>query len=152
MSCKYFLVRTKKGKKYFYCKCKKIIINCQFCQKCTQKEYKIYKKMNKKSKTLAKIEKKRFSILTNDLEHCYTCKKLYEIEVKKDDIHEIFKGRNRIRSIKNGFCVPLCWKCHKRTEDDIEFLRKLQKECQIEYMKTHSKQEFLNIIDKSYIK
>lgn len=50
---------------------------------------------------------KRYSILDN-LEKCYFC------EVPKQHIHEVYFGRNRQRSIENGFCVGLCNKHHRQ--------------------------------------
>ena len=41
--------------------------------------------MKKKSKKLAKLEKNRYSIFTDDYTHCYYCKKY-----AKTDIHEVY--------------------------------------------------------------
>lgn len=100
-----------------------------------------FKVIKKKSNKLAKLEKERYSILTNNLEICYICK------TKKEDLHEIYGGRNRKISIKNGFVVPLCRKCHQNNE----ILQKLQRELQKKYEKTHTREEFIKLIGKNYL-
>lgn len=98
--------------------------------------------MRKKSSKLAKLEKNRYSIFTEDFEHCYYCRKRV-----KTDIHEVYGGSNRQRSIKNGLCVPLCRVCHS---SEI-IIQDLKKWCQREYEKTHSRDEFIKLIGKSYM-
>ena len=101
--------------------------------------------MKKKSSKLAKLEKNRYSIFTNDFNNCYYC----HINYGKSelDIHEVYGGSNRITSIKNGLCVPLCRRCHSS-----EFIIKdLRKWCQREYEKTHTRDEFIKLIGKSYL-
>lgn len=102
--------------------------------------------IKKKSNKLAKKENKRFSILTNNLEQCYLCQN------KKQDIHEIYKGCNRQTSMKYGFCIPICRKCHFMTEINSKIDLQLKKKCQKEYEKTHTREEFIQIIGQSYIK
>lgn len=58
--------------------------------------------IKKKSKKLTKLEKNRFSILTDNLEKCYFCKN------KKMELHEVFRGRNRQKSMKWGLVIPIC--------------------------------------------
>lgn len=101
--------------------------------------------IKKKSNRLAQKEKKRFSILTNKLEQCYLCQN------KKQDIHEIYKGCNRQTSMKYGFCIPICRNCHSKTEIDSKLDLQLKKECQKEYEKTHTRDEFIKIVGQSYI-
>ena len=62
--------------------------------------------MKKKSYKIAKLEKDRFSIITNDLEHCIICKK------PKDNLHEVFFGKNRQLSMQYGCVIPLCYTHH----------------------------------------
>lgn len=145
MKCKDLRIRSKKYIKFLYCRKQKRNITYDNCKRCKDfKSKKIYKIKNK-SKKLAKAEKQRFSILTNNLEICYVCGK------KKDHIHEIYKGANRQVSIRNGFCVPLCNKCHTRTENDIEFLRSLQIECQKAFEKIHTREEFMKLTGRNYL-
>jgi hypothetical protein len=64
------------------------------------------------SKKRAKAEKERYSIFTSDLKHCIEDKDhLGEI-----DRHEIFNGKNRLKSMKYGLVVPLCRNCHSNDE------------------------------------
>jgi NADH:ubiquinone oxidoreductase subunit E len=91
----------------------------------------------------------RFSIL-NNLDKCYFCGK------KAECIHEVFYGTaNRKISIKNGFCVGLCNNHHNMTNNSVHYNRgkdlKLKKLYQKEYEKTHTRQEFITLIGKSYL-
>lgn len=52
---------------------------------------------------------KRYSIITNDLEHCIECGRL------NVELHEVmFGGRNRNKSIEDGLVIPLCKQFHHR--------------------------------------
>ena len=72
-------------------------------------------KLKNRSKKIAKLERNRYSIFTNDLEHCYICGS------KKEELHEIYAGRNRINSMKYGFVLPLCHKCHSQNQNNPAF-------------------------------
>lgn len=98
--------------------------------------------MRKKSSKLAKLERNRYSIFTDNFKVCYYCG-----IGRKLDIHEVYGGSNRQRSMKYGLCVPLCRYCHSN-ENVIKDLRKW---CQREYEKTHTRDEFINLIGKSYL-
>ena len=98
--------------------------------------------MKRKSNKLAKLEKNRYSIFTDNFQICYYCHRTGEL-----DIHEVYGGSNRQRSMINGLCVPLCRRCHS----NIEVIKDLRKWCQKEYEKTHSRNEFIKLIGKSYI-
>ena len=64
------------------------------------------------------------------------------------DLHEVYGGSNRKRSIKYGLVVPLCRICHGN-EKIIQYLRiKIQKE----FEDTRTREEFIKLIGKSYIK
>ena len=145
MKCKDLLVRSKKYNKYLYCRKYKRKIIFDNCKQCVDFKLNETYKLRNKSKKLVNAERKRFSILTNNLEICYVCGK------KKDHIHEIYKGANRQVSIRNGFCVPLCNKCHTKTENEIDFLRKLQIECQKVFEETHTREEFMKLTGRNYL-
>lgn len=90
----------------------------------------------------------RYSIL-NNLDKCFVCGK------PKEAIHEVYFGKNRQVSIKNGFCVGLCHAHHNMSNEGVHFnialdmaLKKLYQE---EYEKTHSRAEFIRLIGKNYI-
>ena len=150
MNCRYITRRSKKYEKYWYCRFDKKKIEKQKCYRCSNFEIKKTKEIKKKSNKLANMEKKRFSILTNNLEYCYVCAKENK-KIRKDHTHEIFGGRNRLISIRNGFTISICNKCHDRTEVDMEFDKELKKECQKKFEETHTRDEFLKLIDQNYL-
>ena len=91
----------------------------------------------------------RFSIL-NNLDKCYFCGK------KAECIHEVYFGTaNRKISIKNGFCVGLCNNHHNMTNNSVHKNRKmdlkLKELYQKEYEKTHTRQDFITLIGKSFL-
>ena len=103
-------------------------------------------KMKNKSKKLAKIEKNRFSVFTNDLEKCFLC------DSKKEELHEIFAGRNRINSMKYGFVLPLCHECHSLNQNNPFFNEFWHKNGQ-EYWECNigSRDEFIKVFRKNYL-
>lgn len=101
--------------------------------------------IKKKSSKLAKLEKNRFSILTKDLEHCYICK------AKKQDLHEIFGGKNRQTSMRYGLVIPLCRKCHNLIENDETLKEKWHKVAQKEFKKHYKSENFVQIFGKNYL-
>lgn len=64
-------------------------------------------------------EMKRFSLL-QDTKECYVCGTTQNIH-----IHEVFYGRNRQNSIKDGCCVYLCGKHHNLSNEGVHFDKKL---------------------------
>lgn len=152
MNCKYLRIRTKKGVHYKYCTLLKKEINK--CYNCMNKEYKEVKKLstrnvNKRNSKITKLERNRTSIFTNDLEHCIICGN------KKDNLHEIIYGRNRLNSMKYGFVLPLCFNhhvgnrgIHYNRELDLFYKRKCQ-----EYFENNigNRLDFIRIFGKSYL-
>ena len=61
----------------------------------------------------------RFSIL-QDTKKCYVCGTTQNIH-----IHEVFYGRNRQNSIKDGCCVYLCGKDHNLSNSGVHFNHEL---------------------------
>lgn len=100
--------------------------------------------MKYKTNKLKRLENKRYSILTEDMEHCIMCNQ------KCDDINEIFLGRNRINSIKTGLCIPLCRRCHTIYHNNRELQLFWMKQGLEEFTKEHTIEEFQNIF--KYIK
>lgn len=98
--------------------------------------------MKKKSSKLAKLERQRDKNLIKS-GICEVCGRYS----KQLDSHEIYGGSNRKRSIKHKFVKLLCRKCH----DNKEIIKQLRIDTQKEYMKTHTKEEFIELIGKSYI-
>lgn len=101
--------------------------------------------IKKKSNKLAKLEKNRFSILTNDLEHCYICK------AKKQDMHELIGGKNRQVSMQYGLVIPLCRKCHNLIENNETLKQKWHKVAQKEFKKHYKSENFMQIFRKNYL-
>ena len=98
--------------------------------------------LKKKSNKLIKIERQRDKKLIKEGK-CDYCHKYF----KHLDPHEIYGGSNRKRSIKNGFIKLLCRKCHSNQK----ILLQLKIDSQKEFEKTHTREEFISLIGKSYI-
>ena len=141
MSCKY-LSKALNGK--IKCKYYKRYIDYNVdCKNCSNRNLVRNKPIKNKTNKQKRLEKNRYSIFTTNLNKCYYCGKEGKME-----LHEVYGGSNRTRSIKNGLVVPLCRICHSN-EEIIQYLRiKLQKE----FEKTHSREEFIKLIGKNYIK
>lgn len=143
-----------KMNKTLYCKLQKKEITFKDCSNCPFKEYKNYKrlqakkeyKMKNKSSKLANLEKNRFSIFTDNLDKCYFCPN------KKDHLHEIIAGRNRQNSMKYGFVLPLCEKCHRKYQNDVLFNNRWYIICQ-KYFESNigTRDDFINIFRKSWL-
>ena len=165
--CKYL----KKRKNKPYCNIIRKEISLSRCLECGNKEYKkstissnssakrIEKnnrkfsnsakslhKMKNKSKKLAKLERGRFSVFTDDLTTCYLCGK------PKNDLHELLEGRNRINSIKYGYVIPVCRLCHSQIQNNAEFKNVWAKNVQ-EHFEDNigSRDEFLKVFRKNYL-
>lgn len=61
MGCKNLTIKSKKGKKFAYCKLKKEMIVFEDCKHCANKEYKV-QKCTIKPKTLCKIKGKKHKL------------------------------------------------------------------------------------------
>ncbi len=57
--------------------------------------------------------KKLFSVLTNDLEHCFVCGS------NTVAIHHVFGASNRTKSEKRGFILPLHPRWHTDSNDAV---------------------------------
>lgn len=98
--------------------------------------------IKKKSKKLAKLERQRDKDIVKE-GICEFCGKYS----KRLDPHEVYGGSNRKRSIKNKFVKLICPKCHSNEA----IINQLRIDTQKEYMKTHTEEEFMKLIGKSYI-
>lgn len=98
--------------------------------------------MKKKSNKLAKLERQRDKeIVKSGI--CEFCGKFS----KRLDPHEIYGGSNRKRSIKYKFIKLLCRECHSNEN----IINQLRIDTQKEYEKSHTKEEFIKLIGKSYL-
>ena len=151
----------------FECKRNKEEICLKDCSNCPYKEYKkctitvkksTYKwknaqkspvycaKMKQRSNKLAKLEKNRFSLFTDNMNKCYFCPN------KKDHIHEIFCGRNRQNSMKYGLCLPICESCHSKYQNNFLFNKEWHKKGQAMFSKAYPDLKFEDIFKKNYLK
>ena len=148
MNCKYLKIRTKNYNKYIYCNNSNIKKEITFkqCKNCKYKEYKQVKELKKKSKKLKKLEDKRYSILTDNLKICYICHKR-----KKDDLHELFPGANRRKSMELGIVIPICRICQEEWKINEEMRKNFQNEGKQKFYKLYSKEKFLEEFKKNYI-
>ena len=101
--------------------------------------------MKQRTNKLARLEKNRKSIITEDLTHCIICGNL------KQHLHEVFYGRNRLNSIKYGMVMPICFNCHKTIHNNIDMDMYYKMLFQKEYEKTHTRDEFISIFYKNYL-
>ena len=153
-------LKNRKGKPF--CKLLNKEIEFSTCRGCEdkaykEKEYKPYKpkkvyEIKQRTYKQAKAETKRYSILTDDLEHCIICGKA---PVNK---HEIFGGRNRQTSIKWGLVIPLCVSEHHKgniegIHKDKELDRFWKRKGQLAYMKHYNKsvEEFISVFGQNYL-
>ncbi len=100
------------------------------------------KEIKKKSNKLAKLERQRDKKIVKYGE-CDFCHRKF----KHLDSHEVYGGSNRQRSMLNGFVKKLCRKCHS----DEKILNQLKIYTQKEFEKTHTREDFIKLIGKSYL-
>lgn len=169
--CKNFRIRTKNKKNYFYCTKQRKVIEKEECYKCSlvePREYKnnIHKKVEKlkkstlqkksplksgrmktKSKKLAKLERSRFSVFSDNKDKCMFCPSTTNLTW-----HEIFRGRNRANSMKYGLCLRMCLYCHEEKQEDTIFNDFWHRQAQ-EYFEKDigSREEFIYIFKRNYI-
>lgn len=157
MNCKYYRTRTKNYKKYGYCTRYKKEVSL-FCKECDIVEYKDQKVFKSRTSKQSKREKGRFSIIYSDLTKCCECGlKTGDFDIRinqytRIEKNEVFEGCYRQVSIKLGMVAPLCIFCHKQFHKDIlgmnlSFKIKFEKE----YLKTHTKEEFIKAFGQDYI-
>ena len=133
-----------------YCKKLKSDIMISECSNCKYKEYSIKSnstKLKKRTSKQTKLEQNRFSILTNDLDHCVIC------GAKKDHFHEVFFGRNRLNSIKWGCVIPLCSAHHVEMHKNKEWQEYWHIIAQKKFMEYYHKSidEFTEIFKINYL-
>lgn len=100
--------------------------------------------MKVKSKKLAKLERDRFSILTYDLTRCIIC------GMPKQDLNEIYPGRNRQNSMKWGLVIPMCRKCHTEYTNNREMQLKWMKLGQKKFEELYE-EDFIDIFKRNYL-
>ena len=161
-NCKYL---KQKINKKLECKLNNKIITFKDCNNCKYKEYKCTinqkncanhqnkikkntitdKKIKPKSNKLAKLEKNRTSLFTDDLNHCIICGK------PKDHLHEIFFGKNRINSIKYKLVIPICFECHNKIHNDIILQNKWFIKGQTKFNEVYPNLDFIEIFKRNWL-
>ena len=152
MNCKNLKQKVNRN---LYCKKLKsdiMISECSNCkykeyktQTCSKAQYKTQKSMKMRSSKQTKLERNRFSILTNDLDHCVMCR------AKKEHLHEIFFGRNRANSIKYGLVIPLCSMHHIEMHKNKEWQEYWHKKGQQAFITYYPDIDFLEIFKINYL-
>lgn len=162
MNCKF--LKQKLNQK-LECKLTNNIITFKDCKECKEKEYKSNimisnnsipnirksndfpnnRKMVTKSKKLAKMERNRTSILTDDMEHCIICGKT------KNHLHEVFQGSHRKQSMIWKMVLPLCFLHHNEIHSNRELSLYYKRLCQQKFEEKHSRDEFIKIFGRSYL-
>ena len=133
---------------YYYCSKNRKIVKKECYKECLDKEYKIPKRLKKRSVKQNKIESKRYSIIQKDLNKCFYCNN------KATDWHELLKGKNRRKAIQWGLCLRLCRKCHEKTENNVEFYKEGRVLAQKSWIDYYDKnlEGFIKEFGKSYKK
>jgi len=103
-------------------------------------------KLKNKSNKLAKLEKNRFSLFTNNKDKCMFCSATTNLTW-----HEIFRGRNRVNSMKYGLCLRMCLKCHVLYQEDPIFNDLWHKKGQVKFNKTYPDLDFIDIFKINYL-
>ena len=152
MKCKHFKIRSKKGKKYYYCTLLKKEISFSCYRECDSKEYKCTKSLNNcakkihKSSKIAKLERNRKSAFTDNLDKCIMCNN------PRQHLHEIYMGRNRQNSMKYGMVIPLCYKCHQICHKDSHIQEFWHRKGQLYYeSELGNREQFIDIFKKNYL-
>ena len=98
---------------------------------------------------------KRVSILQGEEKKCYITGQTNNLH--RHHQHIYFGNPNRQTSEKNGFWVYLAGYLHNQSnigvhgKDGHELDLLLKKHCQAKYEETHSREEFIKLIGKSYL-
>lgn len=110
-----------------------------------------------KKKWKRKRKRHKKSILHQKDGTCYLCMKLennYRIHPVVHE-HHIYLGKLRQISEAEGFKVYLCLRHHmdgpEAVHNNQKNLRFLQEECQEFYERTHSRQQFRDLIGKNFL-
>lgn len=88
---------------------------------------------------------------------CYLCRKLQQDFRIHRIVHEhhIYGGPNRPVSEAHGFKVYLCPEHHEfgkeAAHSNQEMMRIMQQDCQREYEKTHTRDEFMELIGRNFL-
>lgn len=101
----------------------------------------------KRTTKIRTLEKKRYSIVTDNLDTCYIC------GMPKDALHEVFFGNNRVNSMIYGCVIPICSHCHTKIHKNIELDMKLKRHLEKAFIDVYDcdKDFFINIFHINYL-
>ena len=120
--CKYYTIRSKKGKKYMFCRFCKINIGYTDCTGCEYKIYKSYKKNKKKKHERTKrteIQKGVKEIVwRRDNYRCIFCKCI--VDKSHANAHFIPRSQGGLGIEENIFTA--CDKCHGNQDNGLNTL------------------------------
>lgn len=119
MNCINFSVKTKKYKKYLYCRCQKKEINFEDCRKCEFKQYKEIKKIKgKKHKQTKKTDipkKVKLAVWNRDNHKCIFCNE--NVEWNYANAHFIPRSAGGLGIEENIFTA--CENCHREQDNGL---------------------------------
>lgn len=110
-----------------------------------------------KGKYRKKRKRHKMSILQEKDGTCYLCRKLDHNNRRHPVIHEhhVYGGQNRAVSEAEGFKVYLCVPHHvdgpEAVHNNHENMRILQRDCQEKYERTHTRQQFMELVKRNYL-
>ena len=88
-----------------------------------------------------------FSLMTDDLEHCYICGS------KAIQYHHIFNASARGKATEDHLWIPVCFNCHVKihNERSQRLNYSLKRDGQLKYEETHTHQEYMDRYGKNYL-
>lgn len=88
--------------------------------------------------------------ILQDKKECFITHRTYSLHK-----HHIYGGANRRISEEHGFYIWLVPELHNMSDKGIHFNKdfdlRIKRLCQIEYEKTHSRDEFMQLIGRNYL-
>ena len=145
----YCIYLKQKINKKLECKKNKKIISLKDCTNCKYKEFNHQtSSIKSRSSKLANLERKRFSVFTENLDSCITGD-----GNPREHLHEIFFGSYRQTSMEFGFVIPLCSKCHRKMHLDHTWQEVWHIKGQM-YFEEHlgTRQDFIQKFGQNWIK
>lgn len=102
--------------------------------------------MKKQTSKLRKLERSRIeSLFTDNMDYCFVCGK------PKQNIHEVFEGAKRLKSIEYKLILPLCFSCHQRIHNDRQMALFYKQKGQELFNENYPDLDFIQIFHKGYL-
>ena len=98
--------------------------------------------------------KEPVSIVTDDLKHCYICKKFLGIDIDAVHIHHMCHGTaNRAVADREMIVCGLCGKCHSLLHDNNYHDLDLQQDAERAWLKYNNAtiEDWIKIFGKNYL-